>query len=260
MDRNRAHEAFIAYVSAYDPTNPRIALKVDHTLRVAALCERIASSTSDDDAFVELAWLAGLLHDIGRFEQVRRYDTFNDGASVPHAALGAEILFSTSGASTGEPLIRAFAEPELDEALRTAVATHSDYRLPDQLDPRTRMLCQVLRDADKIDILKVNCICPIEDIYGVTERDMRDSQLTPACVETFYERRCLPRGIRRHPADIMLGHICFAWELVYEESRRIVVEQGHLRTMLSRSWTLPETQASFQEMREYMGRELGLGA
>ena len=31
--------------------------------------------------------------DIGRFEQIRCFGTFNDGMSVDHAELGADILF-----------------------------------------------------------------------------------------------------------------------------------------------------------------------
>lgn len=44
MDKSRALERFSSYVANYDPNNPRIALKIAHTYRVAELCERIAPS------------------------------------------------------------------------------------------------------------------------------------------------------------------------------------------------------------------------
>lgn len=257
MDRQRAQQAFDTYVAAYDPTNPRIALKIDHTLRVAQLCERIAASLELPQAEVDLAWLVGLLHDIGRFEQVRRYDTFNDARSLSHAALGEEVLFEHEGGR--EPFLRSFVlDTQNDQLIRSAVATHSAYRLPDNLDERTRTVCNILRDADKIDILKVNCICPIEDIYGVTDQDMQESLLSPACQELFYEHRCLPRDIRNYPADIMLGHICFVWELVFPESLTIVREQGFLAQMLSRQWKVPETQQAFTAMAEHLRHERGI--
>lgn len=257
MDKARALAAFESYTSAYDRTNPRIALKVDHTLRVMGLCERIAQAEGFAPHDVELAWLVGLLHDIGRFEQVRRYDTFNDAQSVSHAGLGAELLFE--GGDDGSQPIRAFVEDtDDDELIRLAVAHHSDLRLPEGLTRRERALCGVLRDADKIDIIKVNCICPIEDIYGVSEAQMRASELSPACMDIFYQHRCLPRGIRHYPADIMLGHICFAWELEFSESLRVLAEQGHLAQMLSRRWDLPETQDAFDEMASHMHETLGV--
>ena len=256
MDKARALAAFESYTSAYDRSNPRIALKVDHTLRVMGLCERIALAEGFAPHDVELAWLVGLLHDIGRFEQVRRYDTFSDDRSVSHAELGAELLFEEG--DDGSQLIRKFVETDGDdELIRFVVAHHSDLQLPEGLTRRERALCDILRDADKIDIIKVNCICPIEDIYGVSEAQMRASELSPACMDMFYQHRCLPRGIRRHPADIMLGHICFAWELEFEESLRILAEQGHLAQMLSRRWDLPETQAAFDDMADHMREVLG---
>lgn len=259
MDRRRALGAFNEYVADFDPGNPRIALKIAHTLRVAQLCERIAAQIGMASDDVDLAWIMGLLHDIGRFEQVRVYDTFNDAASVDHAAMGAHVLFDGENTAAGAPLIRMFlADPAHDELLRTAIEAHNAFRLSDTIDGRTRVFCQVLRDADKVDILKVNCTCPIEDIYAVTEKEMRDSALSPACVDAFYSHRCLKRSERAYPADIMLGHICFAWEIVYEPSFQAMCEQGHLSRMLSYEWSNPETERQFLQMAKHMRTELGI--
>ena len=255
VDRRQALDAFQEYVAAYDPSNPRIALKIDHTQRVAQLCERVALSEGCSKADADLAWLLGLLHDIGRFEQVRRYNTYNDAASVSHAALGAEVLFSEEGA--GKPLVRAFVRDVGSDALiRTAVALHSDFRLPKSLDERTRFFCNVVRDADKIDIVRVNCAYSVQDIYGVSAEDMARSPLSPECVELFYQHSCLPRNVRRYPADILLGHICFAWELVFRESRRIMIEQGYLQQMLRHQWTNEETRVVFEAIERHMLTEL----
>lgn len=259
MDLSRARTSFDCYTKAYDPSNPRIALKIDHTWRVADLCRRIAAAIGLDQDECDLAYLLGLLHDIGRFEQIRRFDTFNDARSIPHAALSASVLFDECDDETHTARIRSFIEDARDDDLiRTAIETHSAFRLPSTLDARTKTFCDILRDADKIDILKVNCICSIQDIYGVSEQAMRESALSPACVDLFYQHTCLPRDIRQYPADILLGHVCFAWELVFAESLAIVREQGHLARMLSRTWTLPETQKSFDAIAQHMQDELGL--
>lgn len=254
IDRDHAYRTFVAYVRSYDPDNPRIALKISHTIRVAELCARIAEAEGLD---ADLAWLCGLLHDVGRFEQVRRYDTFNDALSVSHAALGEQVLFG-DGDPRG-PQIRAYvADDTEDDLLRSAVATHSDYRLPRNLDERTRAYCNVLRDADKVDIIKVNCICPLRDIYGVSEDEMAASTLTPSVVEAFYEHRTIPRGARKTSADILVSHICFAWELVYPESRAVMHEQGYLEQMLARQFRDPQTQETFEAMGAHMRERLFL--
>ena len=65
-------KAFAEYTAAYNADDPKIKLKIDHTYRVAALCERIAKAAGMCAYDVELAWLSGMLHDVGRFEQIKR--------------------------------------------------------------------------------------------------------------------------------------------------------------------------------------------
>lgn len=263
IERDTAADAFRTYVAAYDPENPRIALKIDHTLRVADLCADIASATGAhnpnlEGEDIEVAWLMGLLHDIGRFEQVRRFDTFNDAISVPHAKLSAEVLFD--GYDGNAPLISSFArlENESEEKLlRAAIVSHSDFRVDPSFDDRTHTFADILRDADKIDIIKVNCICPMEDIYGVTDDEMRASDITEAVEAGFYEHRTLERSVRKTPADIFVSHLCFAWELVFDRSREIARDQGYLPEMLSRHFTNADTERRYRAMSEHMRHELG---
>ncbi len=259
IDRTAARTAFDAYVAPYDAANPRIALKVDHTLRVAELCDRVAASLGMGEGDRDLAWLCGLLHDIGRFEQVRRWDTFSDARSCSHAALGIEVLFGET-AEGGRGQLEAFAQlGEADrDLLRTAVATHSDFRLPEGLNERTRQFCDLLRDADKIDILKAVCTEPMEAILGVPEEELLASPLTPTVEETFYAHRTVLRAERRVPADFLLGFACFAFELVYPESRRIAGEQGYLFELFDRPFTNEETARRMVAARAHLQEWMGL--
>lgn len=72
IDRSKVLRAFSDYVEAYDSCNQRITLKIEHSKRVAGLCERIAESNGLKQDDLDLAWTIGLLHDMGRFEQLRR--------------------------------------------------------------------------------------------------------------------------------------------------------------------------------------------
>ncbi len=247
IDRARAQRAFADYTAAYDPDDPKIRLKIDHTYRVAGLCERIARSAGLSGADVDAAWLCGLLHDVGRFEQVRRYGTFNDGQSVSHAALGVDVLF-------GEGRVRDYVDEGagLDGLLRTAVGTHSDYRLPAGLDARTRTFCDVLRDADKVDILKAFCESDVVSVLNVPLEEVRASELSPAVVEAFYAHRTVRREERAHPADYVVGYACFVYELVYPESLRAVREQGFVLRLFEMPFDRPDTRARLAEMGAHL--------
>ena len=93
IDRKNVEDTFKKYTDNYDTSDEKIKLKVDHTYRVAALSERIAISLGLDKADTDLAWLIGMLHDIGRFEQLKNYGTFSDADSIDHAHYGIKLLF-----------------------------------------------------------------------------------------------------------------------------------------------------------------------
>ena len=82
---------FYDFVLKYDTTNDNIIRKIIHTNTVADTCFSIACKLglSEDDR--DLAYLTGILHDIGRFEQWKIYGTYNDKLSVDHGDLSYEL-------------------------------------------------------------------------------------------------------------------------------------------------------------------------
>ena len=250
--KEKAEEVFIKYASQYDLEDPKIRLKVDHTLRVASLCERIARSLQIPEEDVRIAFMTGILHDIGRFEQVRIYHTFRDGLSVNHAQLSADLLFR-------EDLIREYPVNEKDYPLvENAIRLHNAYRLPDTLSQRERMFCQILRDADKIDILRVNRETPMEEIYDLPTEAFLTSEISDKVFEDLMACRDVNRQNSRTGIDFLMGHIAFAFGLVYPESFRIVKEQGYLDQMLSFESRNEATRKRMEQVRrkvlEYIGQ------
>lgn len=251
IDHARAQKVFADYAAHYNAADPKVKLKIDHTYRVAALCDCIAKSLTLPPEDADLAWLSGMLHDVGRFEQLRRYNTFIDAQSINHAALSASVLFD-------EGHIRDYIDDAAEDALlRTAVAWHSAFRLPEKLDDRTRMFCQILRDADKIDILRVNVETPMEEIYNVSTEALRQSPVTPAVLDAFYEHHCILHSLKKWPADNAVGHASLVFELCYPESLRIVDEQGWLWRLLDFKTENPDTAKAFGAIADEMKRWIG---
>lgn len=264
IDRTRALEAFNGYVAPYDADNPRIALKVAHTLRVADVCDAIARDEGLGDEDRDLAWLCGLLHDLGRFEQLRRWDTFDDSCSASHAALGVRELFESGPEAAGS--IRRFSpSSEEDGLIREAVGQHSALRVDDRLDARTRLFCDLVRDADKIDILRVASESSVQTILGIDEHTFLDSGISDGARRAFAERRCVARSERTEPADFLVGLMGFIFELRFAASLRLVREQGYLYRILDdpfglgRPFADPATQTTWgrmcAEMRELVEKD-----
>ena len=271
INRKNVINAFAEYVRNYDPSDEKIKLKIDHTYRVAGLCQRIAESLGLSEPDVDIAWLLGMLHDIGRFEQIRRFGTFNDAQSVDHAEFGADLLFK-------EGLIRKFAEGYYEECelaepenqedeqiiknnehhnkdtglLEMAIRQHNKYRVKEDLTERQRMFCDILRDADKVDIFKVKADIPMEIIYDVITEELKNGIITKEVLESFYKKETVLKSVRRSAVDHIVGHISLLFELVYKESYRQAKEQGYVYKLLDFKSDVPEVNAEFDDMRKYV--------
>jgi len=198
-----------------------------------------------DEIDPDMAWTMGMLHDIGRFEQIRRYNTFSDADSVDHAQLGADLLFK-------ENLLADFGEFEEaeKEILEVAIRNHSNYRIQLGLPETLQNYCHILRDADKIDIFRVNYETPLEDIYNVTTKDLKNAEVSSAVKQCFYEKHAVLRSLKETSIDNLVAHICMVYELVYPISVKIAKEQGYLNNLLQFESENPNTQEWFAYMRE----------
>lgn len=235
MNREKLVQAFEDYVSNYDLSNPNIYLKYVHTGKVAENCECIAKSLGLSEKDCDLAWEIGMLHDIGRFEQLRRFNTFFDNLSIDHAQFGADLLFK-------DGLIKQFDDSEEEmELIEKAVRFHSLYRIPEDLSEREVLFCQIVRDADKVDIYRANFETGVHIVYQVTEEELKSSTITPDVYEVFCQERAIPRDIRRTVADNLVGHVALSFELVYPKSRQLAEEQGFVWKLLETEFANPET-------------------
>ena len=127
IDLEKAEKIFDEYVSHYDDNDAKTVLKKHHTKRVQKEAKEIAEYLKLAEEDRQLAELIGLLHDIGRFEQLKRYHTFSDRNSVDHAELGLEILFQ-------DGYIRKFIEDEqYDSIIYKAIHNHNKYKIEEGL-------------------------------------------------------------------------------------------------------------------------------
>ena len=160
-----------------------------------------------------------------------------------HAELSADLLFK-------DGMIRDYCTDEKAYGLmENAVRLHNVYRLPDTLTERERMFCQILRDADKIDIVRVNRETPMTQIYDLPEEAFLTSAVSDAVYEDLMAHRNVDRTNSRTGADYLMGHIAFAFGLVYPESFRIIREQGYLEQMLQFESLNPETKVRMEQIR-----------
>ena len=162
IDLERLKGWFSGYCRSFlhgQPENNRnFALKEKHTSLVCANMNILADSLMLHNNERQTAQAIALFHDVGRFEQYRRYSTFRDDMSVNHASLGVRVLAE-------ERVLENIAEVERQTIFR-AVTLHNVFRIPAAIDNRGLLFIRMIRDADKLDIWRL-----FAEYYGLPEAE-----------------------------------------------------------------------------------------
>lgn len=221
MNYEREKNAFLKYAGRYNRSNGMIELKVVHTLRVVDVMDLITEALDLSEESRYMASLCALFHDIGRFEQVRRYGTYSDRLSVDHALLGCEIL-EEEGFLAHLPEIK-------KNMILTAIRNHNCLDIEKGLDNETVLLAKLIRDADKIDIFRVFAEEEMIDTIGETVEQVEEESITDEVFECFMDHRCVPKAIRRTGLDIWVGFLCFFYDMNFPISMEIARSEGYYR-------------------------------
>lgn len=180
-------EEFTKYVNNYDMNDENIRLKYNHSIRVMELSHKYAQILGFNDEDIYLATLIGLLHDIGRFEQLRVYHSYNDRETIDHAEYGIEQLFDKG-------LIKNFTKDEkYYDIIKYAIKYHNKFKLPVCDNERMMMHAKLIRDVDKIDIIY------LLGYLGELNSKVTDDNLSPEIIAGFKNYSCVDdKYIRNH--------------------------------------------------------------
>lgn len=216
IDMQKARVAFREYVSRYDETIPSIRLKIIHTYEtvkcITYLCDLLNLSKEDK----ELAQLIALLHDIGRFEQWMRYESFADYKTVDHALFSSQLLFE-------DGLIRQFIDDNYyDNMIKVAIEQHNRYTIEEGFNERELLFIHLIRDADKLDNFRVKDEETIETTLFVSIDEVNQETITPEVFDQMYNQKLIYGPSRVTHLDMWLSYIAFIFDLYFEESLKYI--------------------------------------
>ena len=226
IDIEEAKKAFKEYAKKYNPEDEKIKIKIAHIQRVARNSKRIAQNLKLSQEDIELAELIGLLHDIGRFEQVRLHHTFVDKDSINHGEYGAKILFE-------DGLIRKFINDDrFDKIIKLAIINHNRADIEEGLTEREILHAQIIRDADKTDIFSVLVSGDKKAIWE--KADLSDDKISDEIYREFVEEKRINYKERKTSADILVSHFCYVYDLNFPETRKIIKENKYIDKLYKR--------------------------
>ena len=257
IDITKAKKVFKEYIKNYDPTNGKIAIKIAHMYRVAEIAKNTAKYLRLSDEDVRLAELIGLLHDIGRFEQIKQFNTFDDKKSINHGELGIKILFQDN-------LIRQFIEDTCyDRIIYLAIINHNKNQslLTKDVTKRERLHMNIIRDSDTLDILNIIIDDNADKKALYDKEDLTDETLSDEIYNEFMKVRELDYGKIKNSADLLITRYMFIWNMNYnyalqEIKNRQYLEKLYNKFMYKDQKTMDRITEIYDMTSRYMNKKL----
>lgn len=196
-------EEFLNYTSSYQEEWCR--QKVEHTFRVVDFAQRIGESLALSEYDLHLVYLASLLHDIGRFEQIRNDHSFSDFQNRSHGEIGREVLLKDS-------FIDCFCKTEEEKRMVLEVVEyHGTFEVPSNLEQKDQQIVFIVRDADQLDILE-------SILQGRFSIDIQDCSITESVQKEFFEHHLIHRERGKNPLDEYVAYLAFPYDFHFSYS------------------------------------------
>ena len=195
--------AFKDYVANYDLTNDKINTKFNHSIRVMNLSKKYAKKLGFNNQDIKIASQIGLLHDIGRFEQIRIYNTYNDSESVDHADLGVKILFRDNVISKFD------IDKNGYQLIKVAIKNHNKYAIESGLSEKELLHAKLIRNMDKIDILYI--------YSSLIELTTTEDEISPLVLKKIKNNECVQNDDRRNINDQIASYFAFCFDIYNQE-------------------------------------------
>lgn len=225
IDLEKAKKQFLEYTKTFNLENENIKTKQEHSIRVMEISKEIAKRMNLEQEEIELATLIGLLHDIARFEQYEKYNTFRDSISIDHGDYGVEIL---------EKEIRKYIQNnQYDEIIKKAVKNHNKYEIEKGLTEKEMLFAKIVRDADKIDIFYES----VQIFWKGKEEVVENSTTTKEIVEQIKQEKQIKRNGEikpEHAINKIISVIGFIFNINFRETFEILKENDYINEILDR--------------------------
>ena len=238
MNLEELKKEFKKYAKSFDMNDINIELKYLHSLRVMEIARLIAKYEKFNQEDSELAYIIGILHDYSRFTQWTNYKTFNDLTSFDHGDHGVELLFDNN------EIEKFNIDKKYYELIYKAIKHHNKYSVPQEFNAHEKLLCELIRDADKLDILYLFGINKNND--AMFKED--NKPISDAVKKDFYNCRLVDRRNLRTESDRILVYFAMAFDLYFKYSYKHLKDKQIIDSMYNNI----ENKELFKEYYEFM--------
>ena len=228
-----------------------ILLKLSHTTRVCKNIIAIAGSLGMKEEDLALAQALALFHDVGRFEQLRIFGSFNDSTTVDHALLGLKVVNNSK-------VISCLSKRERN-IIRKSIWYHNKYQIPVTEKADVILFSKLIRDADKLDILGI-----IAEHFETRDRHPNQALdfglidelgLTEQAVSDILQGKMVRIAALKTLGDLRLMYSSWIFDINFPATLACIKERGYLERLLADLSLEPEILQVKDFLQAHMEKE-----
>ena len=211
-------------VQKYPDLIENIEIKADHCRKVSNEIVGLAQNLNLTDEEILLAETIGLFHDVGRFRQYVRYQTFSDSKSQNHAELALDVIKENNVLSE--------LSKEEQNVIFKSILNHSRAEIIPDKNEKVNFYSKLIRDADKLDIWRL-----ITEYYMVKEQkenktlelELPDKEeITDEVLNSIMNKQVVLKESMKTLNDFKLLQIAWIFDLNFKYSIQRVYEKKYL--------------------------------
>jgi len=253
---NKIRTWYDSYVSEFSSEDPEIQINIDlikeHAYRVVENVNELGLSINVEESDLFLLETAALLHDVGRFEQLIQNGNYTDSLALNHIQLGLNVIEQHE--------VLTSLEDEEKNLVIDCVKMHDLSVLPKITNERALALVHLLRDADRIDVLRiVSEYYTHKKLHPNRHLDMELKDL-PAIAKKISAAILAERVAKREDVetvnDLKLMQMSWIFNMKHKKSFKIVSEKSYIKAIFE---TLPKTDKvidMYRNMKIFMENQL----
>jgi putative nucleotidyltransferase with HDIG domain len=225
------HSWFGNYVKSFysgdENIDFHIRLKEEHTIRVCKNIYAIGKAIGLDEEKLAFAETIGLFHDVGRFEQFKKYRTFSDNISEDHAKLGVKVL-------NEQQVLHCLPDSEREVILK-AIGYHNVCWLPDIEEPSCQLFSKMIRDADKLDIYSILVkYYQKPEIYPYLKvgESSKTTGYSKSIIEDILKNRNIMYTDAKTSDEMKLLRLSWVFDINYDFTLREIDNRGFVKAII----------------------------
>lgn len=225
-------------------------LKIFHTHKVLERAGAIVKGENFGQKIGRAILLGAIYHDVGRFDQYLEYGTFKDADSCNHGILSARIVKKEKRLED--------EDVEIHKNTLIGITLHNRFTLPRGLSETRGIIVNAIRDADKLDILRIMAahLSKKGEYNPTIVLSLPDNdRFSPSLIEAVMSGKSGSYQDLNSVNDFRLLLGAWFFDLNFASSREMFAGEGHAARILA---GLPDN-SHYGRAKEYLMEAIARG-